>query len=51
MTTNKIEPVRTALEENVTLTTFSNVGEDYSLGGEVMLIFDPIEFLECKSDG
>ena len=44
MTTNKIEPVRTALEENVTLTTFSNVGEDYSLGGEVMLIFDPLEF-------
>jgi hypothetical protein len=27
----------------VTLTTFSNVGEDYSLGGEVMLIFDPLE--------
>nr|MCU0332508.1 TonB-dependent receptor family protein [Ignavibacteriaceae bacterium] len=44
MTTNKIEPVRTALEDNVTLTTFSNVGEDYSLGGEVMLIFDPVEF-------
>jgi outer membrane receptor protein involved in Fe transport len=42
-TTNKIEPVRTALEDNVTLTTFSNVGEDYSLGGEVMLIFDPLE--------
>ena len=42
MTTNKIEPVRTAVEENVTLTTFSNVGEDYSLGGEVMFIFDPI---------
>jgi outer membrane receptor protein involved in Fe transport len=44
MTTNKLEPVRTAIEENVTLTTFSNVGEDYSLGGEVMLIFDPLEF-------
>jgi hypothetical protein len=44
MTTNKIEPIRTALEENVTLTTFSNVGEDYSLGGEVMFIFDPISF-------
>jgi outer membrane receptor protein involved in Fe transport len=44
MTTNKIEPVRTALEDNVTLTTFSNVGKDYSLGGEVMLIFDPLEF-------
>lgn len=44
MTANKIEPVRTALEENVTLTTFSNVGKDYSLGGEVMLIFDPLDF-------
>jgi outer membrane receptor protein involved in Fe transport len=44
MTANKIEPVRTALEDNVTLTTFSNVGEDYSLGGEVMLIFDPFSF-------
>jgi len=44
MTTNKIEPVRTALEENVTLTTFSNVGEDYSLGGEVMLIIDLFSF-------
>jgi outer membrane receptor protein involved in Fe transport len=44
MTTNKIEPIRTALEDNVTLTTFDNVGEDYSLGGEVMLIFDPLEF-------
>ena len=44
MTKNKLEPVRTALEENVTLTTFSNVGEDYSLGFEVMLIFDPLEF-------
>ena len=44
MTTNKIEPVRTALEENVTLTTFSNVGEDYSLGGEAMMIFDLFSF-------
>ncbi len=44
MTTNKIEFVRTAIEDNVTLTTFSNVGEDYSLGGEVMLIFDLFGF-------
>jgi outer membrane receptor protein involved in Fe transport len=43
-TTNKIEQVRTALEENVTLTTFSNVGEDYSLGTELMLNFDPLSF-------
>jgi outer membrane receptor protein involved in Fe transport len=43
-TTNKIEFVRTAFEDNVTLTTFSNVGEDYSLGGELMLIFDLFNF-------
>jgi outer membrane receptor protein involved in Fe transport len=44
MTTYKIEFVRTALEDDVTLTTFSNVGEDYSLGAELMLIFDPLSF-------
>lgn len=43
-TANKIEQVRTALEDNVTLTTFSNVGEDYSLGTELMLNFDPLSF-------
>ena len=41
---NKIEFVRTAIEENVTLTTFENVGKDYSLGAEVMLNFDPLAF-------
>ncbi len=44
MTTNKIEAVRTALEDDVTLTTFANVGEDYSLGVELMAIFDPLSF-------
>jgi len=44
MTTYKIESVRTALEDNVTLTTFSNVGVDYSLGAELMLIADPLRF-------
>ncbi len=44
MTSNKIEAVRTALEDNTTLTTFANVGEDYSLGAELMLIFDPFSF-------
>ncbi|HEY6435838.1 MAG TPA: outer membrane beta-barrel family protein, partial [Ignavibacteriaceae bacterium] len=44
MTTYKIESVSTALENDVTLTTFSNVGEDYSLGAELMLIFDPLSF-------
>jgi hypothetical protein len=44
ITNNKIEFVRTAIEENVTLTTFENVGKDYSLGAEVMLNFDPLDF-------
>ncbi|MGB5531059.1 MAG: TonB-dependent receptor [Ignavibacteriaceae bacterium] len=44
ITNNKIEHVRTALEENVTLTTFENVGKDYSLGAEVMFNFDPLKF-------
>jgi outer membrane receptor protein involved in Fe transport len=43
-TNNKIESIRSALEENVTLTTFSNVSEDRSLGAEVMMIFDPLSF-------
>jgi len=43
-TTNKIEPIRTAIENDVTLTTFDNVGEDYSLGAELMLIADPLRF-------
>ena len=32
------------MDENVTLTTFENVGTDYSLGAEVMLNFDPFDF-------
>jgi outer membrane receptor protein involved in Fe transport len=36
---NRIENVRSAYAENVTLTTFENVGTDYSLGTELMLNF------------
>ena len=36
--------IRTAIENDVTLTTFDNVGEDYSLGAELMLIADPFKF-------
>lgn len=35
--TNKIERVRSVYAENVTLHSFENVGEDYSLGAEFML--------------
>jgi outer membrane cobalamin receptor len=43
VTHNKIERVRSIFEEqaNVFLTTFSNVGKDYSLGTELMIGFDP----------
>jgi outer membrane receptor protein involved in Fe transport len=44
ITNNKIEFIRTAIDEDVLLTTFENVGKDYSLGAEVMLVFDPLEF-------
>ncbi|MEJ2103627.1 MAG: outer membrane beta-barrel family protein [Ignavibacteriaceae bacterium] len=43
VTNNKIEHVRSAIDENVTLTTFENVGKDYSLGAELMLNFNPVE--------
>ena len=39
---DKIEFVRSAYSDNVTLITFENVGQDYSLGTEFMLTFDPI---------
>ena len=39
---NKVERVRSAYSDNVTLNTFENVGQDYSLGTEFMLTFDPI---------
>ncbi len=39
---NRIDRIRSAYAENVTLNTFDNVGTDYSLGTEFMLIFDPV---------
>ena len=44
ITHNKIERVRSVYDENVTLTTFENIGTDYSLGAEVMFNFDPLNF-------
>jgi len=41
---NKIERVRSVYSENINLTTFDNIGTDYSLGTELMTIFDPLEF-------
>jgi outer membrane receptor protein involved in Fe transport len=44
ITRNKRERVRSIFEENVTLTTFENVGTDYSLGGEFLLNFNLFDF-------
>lgn len=44
ITKNKIEFIRTVVDENVTLTTFENVGNDYSLGAEVMFNFNVLQF-------
>jgi len=43
ITNNKIEWVREIYDDqpNVLLTTFENVGKDYSLGTEIMMGFDP----------
>lgn len=46
ITNNKIERVSSIYEDqpNVLLTTFENVGRDYSLGSEIMASFDPFSW-------
>lgn len=44
VTHNKVEQIRSVYQENITLNSIENVGADYSLGGEFMMIFDPYEF-------
>ncbi len=44
ITKNKIEPVSTAVDSNITVTTFDNTGNDYSLGAELMFYLDPFDF-------
>jgi outer membrane cobalamin receptor len=46
VTHNKIERIRSIYEDNdnIFLTTFANVGKDYSLGTEIMLGFDPLSW-------
>ena len=40
---NRIDWVRSAYSENVTLNTFANVGTDYSLGSEFMITLNPLK--------
>jgi outer membrane receptor protein involved in Fe transport len=44
VTNNKIEQVRSVYQDNVTLNSVDNVGTDYALGSEFMVIFDPFKF-------
>ncbi|MFO8066567.1 MAG: TonB-dependent receptor [Bacteroidales bacterium] len=46
VTHNKIERVRSVFDEydNVLLTTFENVGKDYSLGTEIMFSLEPLSW-------
>ena len=44
VTHNKVEQIRSVYQENITLNSVENVGADYSLGSEFMMIFDPFEF-------
>jgi outer membrane receptor protein involved in Fe transport len=48
---DKMEMVRSAYSEDVTLTTFDNVGSDYSLGTELMTIFSPVDFWDVNLMG
>jgi outer membrane receptor protein involved in Fe transport len=43
ITHNKTEQIRSAYSANVTLTSFENVGKDYSLGSEFQINFEPIK--------
>jgi len=44
VTKNKIEDVRSVYADDVTLSSVENIGKDYSLGSEFMLVTDPFPF-------
>lgn len=48
---NKIEHVQSTYSENVTLTTFDNIGKDYSLGTELMANFGIGKFWDVRLMG
>ncbi len=48
---NKIEHLRSVYSPNVTLTSFDNVGTDYSLGSEFMITYDPLKFWDVNLMG
>jgi outer membrane receptor protein involved in Fe transport len=48
---NKIEQLTSAYAQGVTLSTFGNVGKDYSLGSEMMLNFGIADFWDVRLMG
>jgi outer membrane receptor protein involved in Fe transport len=44
VTNNKIDRVRSVYYVNVNLDSAVNIGKDFSTGGEMMIIFDPVKF-------
>jgi outer membrane receptor protein involved in Fe transport len=43
VTNNKTEHIRSVYGENINLDSVFNVGKDFSTGGEMMFLFDPME--------
>ena len=50
-THNKMEDYNSVYAENVTLRSIANVGTDYSLGAEFMIMFNPVKFWEFNLMG
>jgi len=50
-THDKIEHINSVYAENVTLNSIANVGTDYSLGTELMILFNPIKLWEFNLMG
>lgn len=48
VTTNKIARIRTLQSDNTFMHTFENLNSDYSLGGELMVRFDPAKWLNLN---
>ncbi len=50
-THNKMEDINSVYAENVSLRSIANVGTDYSLGAEFMILFNPIKLWEFNLMG
>jgi outer membrane receptor protein involved in Fe transport len=50
-THGKIEQINSVYAENVTLNSIANIGIDYSLGTEFMMLFNPVKFWELNLMG